>query len=182
MSTVRTIAFLRAINVGGHVVKMDRLRGLFEKGGFANAETFIASGNVIFDLPASKKAAAVERAIEAALRDALGYEVATFLRTAAEVRAVAEHEPFTAAALKRATAFNVAFLREKPDAKAVRAIDALAPAGDEFHVRGRELYWLSRMRQGESKISNAVFEKILGRPSTMRGISTIRKMAEKFGA
>jgi uncharacterized protein (DUF1697 family) len=43
------IAFLRAINVGGHTVKMDTLRQLFESLGFTNVETFLASGNVIFE-------------------------------------------------------------------------------------------------------------------------------------
>ena len=43
------VALLRAINVGGHTVKMDHLRSLFEAIGFSNVETFIASGNVIFD-------------------------------------------------------------------------------------------------------------------------------------
>ncbi len=43
------VALLRAINVGGHTVKMDHLRRLFEALGFTNVETFIASGNVIFD-------------------------------------------------------------------------------------------------------------------------------------
>ncbi|HXW01123.1 MAG TPA: DUF1697 domain-containing protein, partial [Anaerolineae bacterium] len=43
------IAFLRAINVGGHTVKMDYLRRLFEEMGFSKVETFIASGNVIFE-------------------------------------------------------------------------------------------------------------------------------------
>ena len=47
------VAFLRAINVGGHLVKMDELRGLFEALGFSNVETFIASGNVIFDSKAT---------------------------------------------------------------------------------------------------------------------------------
>jgi hypothetical protein len=49
----RYVAFLRAINVGGHVVKMDRLRTLFEGLGFANVSTFIASGNVVFDSTAT---------------------------------------------------------------------------------------------------------------------------------
>ena len=56
-------AFLRAINVGGHIVKMDRLRTLFEAAGFRGAETFIASGNVVFE-SSRKSAADLERAIE----------------------------------------------------------------------------------------------------------------------
>jgi uncharacterized protein (DUF1697 family) len=42
------VAFLRAINVGGHTVKMDHLRRLFEALGFTNVETFIASSDVVF--------------------------------------------------------------------------------------------------------------------------------------
>ena len=47
---MRYIAFLRAINVGGNnIVKLGRLRKFFEGEGFINVETFIGSGNVIFD-------------------------------------------------------------------------------------------------------------------------------------
>ena len=176
---MRYIAFLRAINVGGHVVKMDRLRKLFEGEGFTNVETFIASGNVIFD--GSGRTDTLERGIEKMLKVALGYEVSTFVRTGAELRAVAAHEPFSAAALDRAVAFNVAFLSKAPDAKGKKALLALKTRDDEFDVHGRELYWLSRIRQGESVLSNALFEKTLGQRSTMRGISTVRKMAEKYG-
>ena len=179
---MRGIAFLRAINVGGrNVVKMDRLRALFEDQGFTGVETFIASGNVVFDLAAGKNTTALERSIEAMLERGLGFEVATFVRTAAEISAVAGHDPFTAAALKKAAAFNVAFLRQAPDRESVKALNAVKTSADAFHVRRRELYWLSRARQGESKMSNAVFEKTLGQPSTVRGIDTIRRMVERYG-
>jgi len=176
---VKGIAFLRAVNVGGRVMKMDRLRAIFEDEGFSAVETFIASGNVIFDLAAAKKTVALEQTIETMLKNVLRYDVAAFVRTAAEVRAAAGHQPFSPAALKRSVAFNVAFLRHAPDANAAEAIRALTSRTDDFDIRGRELYWLSTIRQGESKMSNAVFEKTLGQPSTMRGISTIRKIAEK---
>ena len=60
---MRYVAFLRAINVGGHTVRMEALRREFESLGATNVETFIASGNVIFDT-ARRNAAALERAIE----------------------------------------------------------------------------------------------------------------------
>ena len=78
----RLVAFLRAINVGGHVVKMDRLCALFESAGLANVSSFIASGNVLFD---SKKATAqAEALIEKTLKKDLGYEVITMIRSASE--------------------------------------------------------------------------------------------------
>ena len=49
----RYVAFLRAINVGGHIVKMETLRDLFTAHGLAKVETFIASGNVIFESKAA---------------------------------------------------------------------------------------------------------------------------------
>jgi uncharacterized protein (DUF1697 family) len=179
---MKAVALLRAINVGGHVVKMDRLKKLFQQAGFTGVETFIASGNVIFDVSPSAKTAALERTIEAMLKDSLGYEVATFIRTAAELSAAAEHEPFVPKALKASLRFNVAFVKQPLDAAAVKSIDALATALEHFHVRGREIYWLSRVMQSDSKISNVVFEKTLRQPSTVRGISTVRKMAEKYGS
>lgn len=113
----RYIALLRAINVGGHnAVKMDFLRRLFESLGFSNVETFIASGNVVFET-ASKNAQALERAIEERLREALGHTVATFIRTDAELAAVASYKPFGQSDLDGAAALNIAFLADGPDDK-----------------------------------------------------------------
>ena len=179
---MRAVALLRAINVGGHVVKMDRLKKLFHEAGFTGVETFIASGNVIFDVSPSAKVAVLEQTIETMLEDALGYEVATFIRTGAELTAAAEHEPFAPKAMKASLRFNVAFVKQPLDAGAAKSIKALATAVEDFHVRGREIYWLSRVMQSDSKISNAVFEKTIRQRSTVRGISTVRKMAEKYGA
>ena len=72
------IAFLRAINVGNHTVTMDQLRRLFEELGFTNVETFIASGNVIFDAKA-KTVSSLEAKIEKHLEKVLGYEVSTMV-------------------------------------------------------------------------------------------------------
>jgi uncharacterized protein (DUF1697 family) len=176
---MRYIAFLRAINVGGaNVVKMDRLRKLFEGAGYTNVETFIASGNVIFDGAGNTDGLA--RAIEAMLKDALGFEVSTFVRTGPELKALAAHDAFTPAAVAKASRFNVAFLTKPVDAKGKKTLMALKSRVEDFHVHGREIYWLSQVMQSESEISNAVFEKTLGQRSTVRGISTVRKMAEKY--
>ena len=59
---------------------------------------------------------------------------------------------------------------------------ALRSRDEDFHVHGREVYWLSQVMQSESEISNAIFEKTLSQRSTVRGISTARKMAERYGS
>jgi uncharacterized protein (DUF1697 family) len=175
----RYIAFLRAINVGGHTVKMDALRQQFEGLGFAGVETFIASGNVVFET-AKKNAGVLEKTIELQLRTALGYEVATFIRTADELAAIAQYQPFSAPMLKTAQALNVAFLPNSLDAASHKKLLALKTDIDDFHVHGCEVYWLCRRKQSESTFSNAVLEKTIGRASTIRGIHTIQKMAAKY--
>ncbi len=162
-------------------MKMDHLRQLFESLGFSNVETFIASGNVVFKT-ASKNTAALEKKIAAHLRDALGFDVATFIRSDKELAAIAKYQPFKPSALDKAVAFNVAFLTDALDNKSEQKLMALRTEIDNFHVHGREVYWLCRKKQSESTFSNAVLEKTLGVQSTLRGVNTIRKMAEKYGA
>ena len=177
----RLVAFLRAVNVGGRVVRMDELRRLFGTLGFTGVETFIASGNVVFDTRASG-GATVERTIEKALESALGYEVATFVRTPAELAAAASGARFAAAALAEAAALNVAFLAGAPDAAAARRILSLRTEVDDFLVSGREVYWLCRVKQSNSRFSNAVLERALGARATLRSMTTVRKLAERVAA
>ena len=176
----RYIAFLRAINVGGHTVKMDHLRQIFTSLGFANVETFIASGNVVFETPALDTAA-LETRIATALQAALGYEVATFIRTETELARIAAHEAFPHPQLDAAQALNIAFLATPLDAEAVRKLMALKTAIDDFAAHEREIYWLCLKKQSESTFSNVVLEKTLRRQATFRGANTVQKMAAKYG-
>jgi len=175
----RLIAFLRAINVGGHNVSMEKLRRLFETLGFGEVETFIASGNVIFGSDA-RDLSALEQTIEAHLCQSLGYEVKTFIRTASEVAAIARFQPFEAAQLQAAQALNIGFLAEPLAAKAERALMALRTEIDDFRVAGREVYWLCKKKQSESKFSNALFERTLKVRSTFRGANTVARLAAKY--
>ncbi len=178
----RYIAFLRAINVGGHTVKMDHLRALLGAIELHNVETFIASGNVIFDSPA-KDVQALEKQIEQHLKQALGYEVATFLRTPAELAAVAGYKRFPAADLAvESNLLYVAFTHTAPGEEAQRKLLACKTDVDEFHVQGREAYWLCRIRSSDSTFSGARLEKTLGMPATMRNITTVRRLAAQYAA
>lgn len=173
------VAFLRAINVGGHTVKMDHLRQLFESIGLSGVETFIASGNVLFEA-ASTETEALKQRIEARLRADLGYEVATFIRSGAELTAIAAYQPFSAHELEKAAAFNIAFLTGPLDDTARQKLMALKTDIDDFHAHGCEIYWLCRTRQSESTFSNAVLEKTLKRSATLRGVNTVRKLTAKW--
>jgi uncharacterized protein (DUF1697 family) len=177
----RAIAFLRAINVGGrHTVTMTELRRMFETMGLKDVETFIASGNVIFSAPPGDPAV-LQRKIEQHLHKSLGYEVKVFLRTESEVAAIAQYKPFKEARLRTAQVLNVAFLAAPLDAAAIKALLALRTDIDDFHVNGREVYWLCMKKQSESKFSNVRFEKIVATRATFRGLNTVAKLAAKYG-
>jgi uncharacterized protein (DUF1697 family) len=173
------IAFLRAINVGGHTVKMDLLRRLFEELDFAAVSTFIASGNVIFETDSGEGERELVQRIERHLRGSLGYEVATFLRTPQELAAAAAYEPFAGTALGDEDTLFVSFLAEPPADEAHARLLALRSEVDDFHVGGCEAYWLRRA-SGQTKFTGAALEKALRQPATMRNMTTVRRLCTLY--
>lgn len=90
------VALLRGVNVGGITVRSADLRALFVELGFADARTFLASGNVRFTAPDTDRTALKQR-IEDALGERFGYTAWIVLRTRDEVRAALDAFPFDAA-------------------------------------------------------------------------------------
>lgn len=178
--TARYVAFLRGINVGGHTVKKADLCAPFETIGLANVTSFIASGNIIFDTDKAGAESGLERRIEGELKAALGYDVATFVRSVAEVASVAEQTPFGPDEPASGTSLIVGFLKQAPSASVPKALADLSSDVDQFKVKGRELYWLARQGIARSTVKDHQLAKALGRVDiTTRNITTVRKLAAK---
>jgi uncharacterized protein (DUF1697 family) len=159
---------------------MDQLRSLFEALKFANVETFIASGNVIFDAKSSDTKA-LEAKIEKHLQKQLGYEVITFLRSIPELKAIATYRAFSDKDLSTGTnTLYVGFLATEPTKEVKEKMAALCSAIDVFHLHGREIYWLYDREAGESKYYGALLEKSLGTKTTLRNMNTVQRLAKKF--
>jgi len=174
----RHIAFLRAINVGRHTVKMDRLRSLFEDLGFKNVETVIASGNVLFDSSA-KDSSALERRVEKHLEEALGYAVATFIRSPKELAAVLDLDPFARSKQRTPESLlYIGFLKATPPASICQTFDGCLTPTDEFKIHSREIYWSINGRSSDSKFAGAPLEKMLKCSTTLRNVTTVRRIAE----
>jgi uncharacterized protein (DUF1697 family) len=172
------VAFLRAINVGGRVVKMEVLRAHCADLGLANVRTFIASGNVIFDSP--RKPAALEQLIEKHLNAALGYEVETFIRSLAELKLVdVDVEKRFAGDLKAGSKVYVGFLRELPSAAQCREVEAFSNDIDVLSFGTRELYWLCHKSIAETTVGPSL-GRALGGPMTTRNITSLRKLIATF--
>lgn len=174
----RYAAFLRAVNVGGRVVKMEQLRTLFARAGFDEVSTLIASGNVVFESK-GEDSARLEKKMEKVLAGALGYEVAVFMRTVHELQASVSHP--APAAFGGAT-MMIGFLKSAPAKEAVSRVIALSSEIDVLAVHGREVIWYTRGHLGQSKLAGGLLEKTLGMPMTMRNATTVRKAVEKLRA
>lgn len=175
----RYFCFLRAINVGGHTVTMPTLKRLFESMGFTAVETFIASGNVIFET-AKRDPRKIEQLISKNLHDTLGYEVHSFVRTRDELAAVEVFQPFSPGKTESAVAYHVGFGTGPYGASQKKGITGLQTATDDLRAEGNEIYWACTTRSSDSKITGAVIEKCLVGRATFRNINTIRRLLAKY--
>jgi uncharacterized protein (DUF1697 family) len=173
-------AFLRAVNLGPtRKISSAQLRDCFESMGFEDVATFRTSGNVVFGAgrePAAKLRARVEKG----LAKTAGFDVVVFLRTAAQIRAIAGAKPFPdkqVAASKGKLQVNL--LEKAPPAPAKRKVLALATDDDRLAFSGSELYWLPSGGQMESELDHRAIDELVG-PSTRRTMGTIELMASKF--
>lgn len=173
---MKYVAFLRAINVGGNaIIKMADLKQMFESARLENVQTYIQSGNVIFESEAKDLDAAHKR-IESQLEGAAGYKIHFFVRTLQELQSIVNKSPFTAKANETA---YVAFLEKKPDRKSQQALLALKNEADDFAIQGREVYHLRRDRE-RSVLAKTSIEKVLKLPTTTRNMTTLKKIVEKY--
>jgi uncharacterized protein (DUF1697 family) len=174
------IAFLGGINVGGHRVKMDHLCRILEGLCFSNVSSFIASGNVLFEV-ASSDTAGLETAIESHLRESLGYAVQVLVRVPREVETNVANRPFARHELENpAHTLHVSFLRRALNEEEADTIFSLRTAMDDFHVRGRELYWLCRGKTSESLVKWQAFGRKIATPSTARNIKMLRRLIAAY--
>jgi uncharacterized protein (DUF1697 family) len=175
------IAFLRGINLGKRRPEMAELRALFGKMKFTGIATFIASGNVIFSGKSADRRQ-VEDQIEAQLKKSLGYDVDTFVRTRAEVAAVAAGRPFAPAEMENpAHTVHAAFLKDELSPAQVAQLRACRTKADDFCAGGREFYWLCRIKSNESKAWTSPEMKALRLPTlSLRNLTTVRKLAALY--
>jgi uncharacterized protein (DUF1697 family) len=172
---LRHVAFLRGMNVGGHRLTNEELRGHVEALGFAEVQTFRASGNVIFD-GGEVSDETLQRRLEEGLAQALDYAVPTFIRSGDEMRALAAAEPFdlTGSAGK----LQVALLWQAPTKEAREQVLALDCPNDRLAFGERELFWLPDGPMSDSGLDWKAIEKTLG-ATTVRTMGTIQQIASK---
>ena len=173
---MRYAAFLRAVNVGGRVVKMDELKKLFQLPGISNISSYIQSGNLIFDAKETD-VTKLQIKIEKSLFIALQYEVKVFLVTLPRLDLIIKQVPYNG--LSETQQLYVTFLNEVPDAKLMQPLNALQTATELFTLVDTQLYLcVEKGTYGNSQFSNTFFEKKLKVKATTRNWNTMLKMQQ----
>ena len=174
------VALLRAVNVGGRTLPMAELRMLCDGLCWAEVATYIQSGNVVFT--AEGKPAALEAALEGAIRKAFGYEAPVIVRTAAQWRHYAPACPFPDAARETPNYLLMLVSKRPPAPGAVAAIQAKAAAGEVVKRAGEAIWIHFPNGSGTSKLTPSLIDKAIGSPATSRNYRTVVKLQEMLSA
>lgn len=168
------MAFLRGINVGGnHIVKMAELKRTLEEAGMLRVQTYIQSGNILFE--SNEASNELEAKFERTLAKAFGFPMPTMIRSAEEMKDIMRRCPYSFAELKERESIHLSLLKREPTGEEVAAIPELDTGRDEYRIDGREIYWFFSQSMLDSKLPKKL-QKI--GPATMRNWKTILKMDE----
>jgi uncharacterized protein (DUF1697 family) len=177
MRTVKYIAFLRGINIGGHQVKMEQLREFFRESGFNSVRSYIQTGNIFLETTESDRAA-LTRKIEQHLFDVLGYEVPTFLRTISEVENALQLDPFKHLEATTDTRFLITFIPQPlPDDF---KLPFVSPKKDFeiLQATSGEVFIVMRLVNGRPSNPAAFLEKTCKVKTTSRFFGTTAKILQ----
>ena len=168
------VALLRGINVGGNnKVPMADLRAMCLGLGYDNVETYIQSGNVVFDTAVSE--AAIASDMEAGLLSTFGLTLSVVVRSAAELVEIVARNPFPSET--DGTKLHVTCFASPLAAAMVAKLDPSFSPPDTFVLDGRDMYLHLPGGMGASKLAVHIGQK-LGKLGTGRNWNTVLKLVE----
>ncbi|MDQ0086861.1 uncharacterized protein (DUF1697 family) [Paenibacillus anaericanus] len=181
------VALLRGVNVGGkNMIKMARLKEMFEAMGLNQVKTYIQSGNVLFQ--SNEEESQLRQRIEHEIEAVFGFPVIVTLRTVEQLERIIENCPFSDEEVAEAESsavgesLYVALLTEEPVKEATRRLEVYANDNEKYRISGREVYLLFANSVRNSKLTSNLHK--LNVPATVRNWNTINKlvvMAREIG-
>jgi uncharacterized protein (DUF1697 family) len=175
----RHVALLRAVNVGGRKLPMAELRALAGEIGWADARTYIASGNLIFTADAPRET--LEAQLEKAIAGRFAMDVPTIVRTAEEWASYAPSNPFADAARDAPNLLMLLIPKQPPSDGAVEALRAKAAAGERVARAGDALWIHFAGGSARSMLTPGLIDRAIGSPATSRNYRTVLKLGELLG-
>ena len=166
------IALLKGINVGGHKkVPMAELRDLLSKSGFQNVQTYIQSGNVVFQ--SSEETKNLEDKIQNAISSHFGFEVSVIVKTNAELRLIFDSCPFENA--KKEKSYFI-ILNKIPERNLIEEVNKISYDAEEIIIKNNCLYFYCSKGFGQAKFNMSTYERKLNLVGTSRNYNTMVKL------
>lgn len=177
---MKYIAILRGINVGGRrKVRMADLRGFMEEAAFTEVQTYIQSGNLVFEDPESRSEEEITRIIEKIISDHYYFEVPVIVWSAKELQKAINENPYSRDyAVER---LHLTFLRKEPGKELLNAIEVYDFPPDLYMISGKKVFIYCDGKYSDSKLTNKFFEDKLKVSATTRNWKTVQKLGEMSG-
>ena len=180
MPTTRFLALLRGINVGGNnKIPMAELRALSGEIGWKNAQTYIQSGNLIFE--AAGTSAALEADLERAIERRFGLSIEVLVRAGAAFPAYAMGNPFLEASGTEANLVMLLLSKAPPRKEAAAELRMRAVNGERIVQVGDAVWIHYAGGVARSKLSPALMDRLVGSTVTARNWRTVLKLGEMVG-
>jgi len=171
------VALLRGINVGGgNKIPMAELRQVAGDLGWTKPETYIQSGNLLFE--ASGSGAKLETALEAAIKQRLGLEIPVIVRSAADWPAYVAANPFPEAGEAETNRLMLLLSKQPPKPDSALAIQERAKNGERVRIAAGAIWIHYPDGAGTSKLTSALIDRLVGSPATARNWRTIIKLSD----
>lgn len=172
------IALLRGINVSGQKkIKMADLREHLAELPFHNIQTYIQSGNIVFEREETESKI-IEEEIRTKIEEKYGFDVPTLVKTQEDFKHVVEHHPFIHQRKEDPKLVHVTFLGQTPDSEKVSALSAGNYPSEEFKIEEDYFYLFAPNGYGRAKLNNNFIERNLKVRATTRNWKTVNKLLE----
>jgi uncharacterized protein (DUF1697 family) len=167
------ISLLRGINVSGQKkILMADLKSLYEELGFTNVQTYIQSGNVVFEYKETTPAQLQEMIFEK-IQIHYGFEVPNLILTSNEIEKALNNNPY-----KDIEKPYFTFLSENPEQENIDAFNSISFDNEIFELKGKVLYAHYPNGAGRAKMTNNLIERKLKVRATTRNLNTTKKLLE----
>jgi len=170
------IAFLRGINVSGvKKIKMADLRAMMNDLGFKDVETYIQSGNIIFNSD-HENVQYVSEIIKKEILDVFGFDVPVLVKTKADIAGVIEKCPYKKKEDLEAKRIYYVLLKDVPKEENMASLKQENYPNELFTITKTCVYLNCIKGAGKAKLTNNIIERKLKVEATTRNHRTMSKL------
>ncbi|PKP29913.1 MAG: hypothetical protein CVU00_14140 [Bacteroidetes bacterium HGW-Bacteroidetes-17] len=170
------ISLLRGINVSGQkIIKMAALKKMYEDLKFMNVQTYIQSGNVVFQASETTKEE-LETLISNQIKSDFGFEVPVLVLDTKELKEIMEQNPFALDQNKNSSSIYITFLSSKPGQIDQEILRQKQVIGEEFILTEKAVYLYCPNGYGKTKLTNTFIENRLQVRATTRNLKTTNEL------